>query len=586
MKKLFCVVLGMMFFLVPFLTGCKRDDGITIDSSKTQLRVGNCANGYGTAWFDELSRMFEEKYKNYSFEEGKVGVQIVPSTAGYDGPTLINSLANSTTDVIFSEEMYYFDYVSRGLLKDISEIVKTPLTEFGESESIYQKLDPQYQTALEGYDGNIYALPWWTGLRCIIYDIDLFEDRGFFIAKNGAPSEAYVEDENGNVIGEFNGEYLWTKTGEKSAGPDGKYGTYDDGCPATYEEFYALCDRIRSRGVTPLIWTGQYPGYSDALIRDLYTDYEGYENIRMLYDLDGVSDDVVASFTEDADGTISNITYEKDSPDAEGLTITYENGYKLHTTAGKLYALSFAKKLINSNWYSDKCFTGSESHTQAQRSFLYGKYEDKLEDCAMLLDGSWWINEADPVMSSMDGVYEKSSRQERQLGSMPLPKATQEKVGEPTTKLSYKNAYCFVNAKCTGGAWEAAKAYMRFVHSDEGLKTFTRVSSAIRPFDYEYTEDELKELDSFGRSMYEENRNYTLVYPIATTPLYINNMSYFVGSTSYGWESIINNQTESFAIQAIHDQHLSVTNYFEGIKKQYSKENWDARFKTYYNTVN
>ena len=77
----------------------------------------------------------------------------------------------------------------------------------------------------------------------------------------------------------------------------------------------------------------------------------------------------------------------------------------------------------------------------------------------------------------------------------------------------------------------------------------------------------MKELDSFGRSMYEENRNYTLVYPIATTPLYINNMSYFVGSTSYGWESIINNQTESFAIQAIHDQHLSVTNYFEGIKK-------------------
>ena len=567
------------------LSACHRDTGVKINTTMTQLYVGNCANGYGTEWLSEISADFEEMYKDYSFEEGKKGVQIVPSTDGYDGTTLLNNIASSDVDVIFSEQAYYYDFVSRGLLKDITDIVKEqPLTEFGESGTIYDKLDTQYKSFLESYDGKIYALPWWSGLRGIIYDMDLFEDRGAYIAKNGAPSEAFVEDENGNVIGSYNGQYQWTKTGEKSAGPDGKYGTYDDGLPATYEEFYALCDHlVNDCSTTPFIWTGQYMSYPEQLVRNLYTDYQGLENMRLAYDLEGVCDDVVQSYTIGSDGyTIEDITYKKDSPDAEGLTINYENGYEMQATAGKLYALSFAKRLVSEpTWYSTKCFTGSESHTQAQRSFLYGKYEEALEDCAMLLDGSWWMNEASGVFDEMAGIYDKASRSERGLGFMPMPKATQEQVGEPTTIISYKNAFCFINANCTGPSYEAAKAFFRYVHSDEGLKTFTRVSSAIRPFDYTYTETELQELDSFARSMYETNQSYTIVYPVASNPLYVNSMSYFVND-HFGWESVVAGQIEQLAIDVFYHNNISVKTYFDGIVSNYSKTNWDARFSDLY----
>lgn len=43
---------------------------------------------------------------------------------------------------------------------------------------------------------------------------------------------------------------------QKSCGPDGAYGTPDDGLPSSLEEFAQLCDYIKSKGGSPFIIPG------------------------------------------------------------------------------------------------------------------------------------------------------------------------------------------------------------------------------------------------------------------------------------------------------------------------------------------
>ena len=104
MKKTIGILLACILCLAPMLSACHRDEGVKINTTMTQLYVGNCANGYGTEWLSEISADFEELYKDYSFETGKKGVQIVPSTDGYDGTTLLNNIASSDVDVILKRK--------------------------------------------------------------------------------------------------------------------------------------------------------------------------------------------------------------------------------------------------------------------------------------------------------------------------------------------------------------------------------------------------------------------------------------------------------------------------------------------------
>ena len=94
-------------------------------------------------------------------------------------------------------------------------------------------------------------------------------------------------------------------------------------------------------------------------------------------------------------------------------------------------------------------------------------------------------------------------------------------------------------------------------------------------------EHALQELDSFARSMYETNQSYTIVYPVASNPLYVNSMSYFVND-HFGWESVVAGQIEQLAIDVFYHNNISVRTYFDGIVSNYSKTNWDARFSGLY----
>ena len=74
MKKIFS--LGLVSFVSFSVMGCVRG-GEKVNEEQTQLYVATFEGGFGTGWMDTLAERFEKKYANVSFEEGKMGVQVI-----------------------------------------------------------------------------------------------------------------------------------------------------------------------------------------------------------------------------------------------------------------------------------------------------------------------------------------------------------------------------------------------------------------------------------------------------------------------------------------------------------------------------
>lgn len=597
-KRIFSgVMAGILLFGSTAFVGCGaiHEEEIEIDAEKTQLYVGQEANGYGTEWLDKTMEAFEAWAADKSYEPDKKGVQIIPSSKGFVGATLINTLSGSQANVVFSEEFYYYDFVSKKLLADLTQAITTPLIEFGEEKSIEQKMvadsGNQLKDALTGPDGKYYALPWWSGLQGLTYDIDLFNEEMLFIEKGGAPSE-YLRTANAEtgvaapLSGTFE-SYKWTNDeGELAAGPDGKYDTYDDGLPATYEEFYALCDRMLndcSKRIDPITWTGQYQ-YGDALAREMYYDYEGYENARFDIDFEGTAYDIVESYETNPDGSINfdSITY---MGGGNGVKIDVTNGYLATRQVGKLYALSFAKNLIDRGYLAQACFTGDFSHTAMQEYYLKGKYSRYGYDTsAMIVDGTWWIGEARHVFDNMEEAGdEKSGFNERELAFMPFPKADVSRIGTGGSLRSRKSAMCFVNGNIKDeNILKCAMDFFRFCHTDQALKIFNGTTGGIRPFDFEYSAEELENISAFSSSTYNLNKEYDVVYPYAYNDLFYNFQSTF-SEAMYGYKAnIVGVGSVDKVFRTFKNNNITVGDFFEGIKNNYSEAAWRNNYSKYF----
>lgn len=590
-KKRFFACAAATFAFVTAFAGCERpkhDDDEPTDSTKTQLYVGQEANGYGVEWCEKTADAFEAWAAEKSYEPGKKGVQVHISTKGFTGGPFLNEISGSRANVFFSEEMYYYDYVSKGVLMDVTEAITTPLTEFGETETIEEKMiknsGTQLKEALTGLDGKYYALPWWSGLEGITYDVDLFDENSLYFAKGGAPSEYLRTKGDAAISGAFTAYAYTNLAGERSAGPDGKYGTMDDGLPATFEEFYELCNTMKTkRQITPMTCTGQY-NYVDMIVDSMYANLEGYENMRMHQDFTGTAYDIVESYNTKADGSIDfdSIKY---MGGADGVAITKENGYLLQRQVGKLYTLEFCKTLLDKGYFSDNCFTGDFSHTSMQEYWLKAKYKNNFERSAMLIDGTWWLGEASSVFESMETVYDGSGRNERRFGFMSYPKATVDQVGEAGARVSQKSAMCAVNGNITDpNIKQCAIDFFRFCHTDEALKIFNETTGGIRAFDFDYTDEEWSNLNYFSKSTYDFNNTYDVVYPLAYNKLYLNTQSYFT-TNAYGWNANLSGVGTGVkqVVKTMKNYNVTPNAYYQGILSYYTKEDWNNRFSAYFN---
>lgn len=567
MKKITKIISGIVGSIIlctsmTAIAGCGNRGEEEIDKTKTQLYVYNCNAGFGSESIKAIKLAFEELHKDDVYEEGKKGVQIYVSNRRDDMNTLSETLLDNREEVYFPDKTDYYTLYNKGIFADITEALTTPID--GETRTILDKMTPEQVDyfGMEGADGktHYYGIPYNEGFSGLIYNVDVFDDWGYWFS-------SVVDEED---ISQYNKEDLFTKTGKKSKGPDGKSGTSDDGLPATYEQFFVLCDMIAQDGNVPVTWTGKnYVDYLNYLIQALASDYEGLEQSMLNYTLTGKAENLIARF-------------ENNTPVIEEKDITPENAWQLYAQAGKYYAIDFVKKLVTTDKYHNKlAFNTTETQIAAQEDFLWAGY-DGSADCAMLCDGTWWETEARQVFADMEvNVGSSVSKYNRRFAWMPLPKATAEKVKEAAAAdkpyTAYDEMYSCVFVKKNIADWKLPLAieFLKFACSDKMLQETTIITNTIPSLSFPMSNEQLNQLTYYGRSLFEFKNNADVIHPVSKTPLYLNHQQEFVSYQVF--RSRINNVDYRWAAEALRKPEISSITYFNGMSTYY-KNLWTVNW--------
>lgn len=536
MKRKIVVLLVIILTLSCF-SGCFRRDEIEeYDPTKTYLYIGNYDGGLGDEWLNCLAEEYMELHDD-------VVIKINNDKDKYADATLLERMDDYGNDMYFVNAVTYSNYVGRGKMLDITDVVTENLD--GENESIEDKMNSTLKEYYKTDDGKYYAVPFFDSIFGTVYDVDLFEQEGLYFNENG---NLMCDDSSSTV---------------KSAGPDGNPATeYDNGLPATFTEWKELVYTMsRGLSIIPYIWTGEYTYYRYRYLTSIWADYEGKSNFDLNMTFDGI------------------YTFDGDSEPTE---ITVENAYLLQKQQGKKYALDYAEHIIRNGLYVTSSFDSTNTHMMAQRSYLLSAESDNR--VAMILEGGWWENEAkdffDTMAADSGSQYAYGTRR---FAFMPTPKSDDGKSADGTTLISSTgNSVAFITANTSVA--DLAKDFLRFVHTDHGLRTFTRMTGAIRPYDYELQNEDLNEMTHFAKNMWEIYRSEDT--DISYVTLYYNDCfiqeASFLGS-NWWWKTTVNGKEYLDALYEFsQERSLNAENYFLGLQTTFSQEKWNSRMMKYF----
>lgn len=524
------LALSLACFLPLCMTACAGET-IEADPNKTQLYIGNYDGGVGREWIETLADKFEELYAEESFEEGKKGVQIWVNhlKEEYKSARLITTMDNYREDIYILDSITYGDFVSQDKLMDLTDVMTQP-NELDGGAILAEKTDESRLDYFRYTDGKYYALPFMDHMLGIIYDVDLFEEENLF---------------NGGV------------------GVDGKEGTYDDGLPATEAEFWQLIDVMKQKGITPFTWCGKDGGYRIDLLNEIWAKYEGKENFELNNTFDG------------------EYTFEGNS---EPTVITAENGYLLTQQTGKLKALEFAKKLLSDPAnFSKAGFYASQMHTDTQEEFLTScRRPQGSNQIAMILEGSWFENEADPIFEEMAETFgAKYARGKRRFAFMPLPYF--EGGSEENTLYMGKGQSAIVVKKEAKNP-DLCKMFLKYLHTNENLGYFNAQTGVTRPYTYTMTQEQEDCLSYLGKSLraISANDDVVKVYRTSADRMHLEKESFF---NEWGFVSTIGAKVYNDPFLAFNDsanKDLTARVYFDGLANTYTQDKWIKNLSEYF----
>ncbi len=537
--KKFIALMSVAAILAPTFSfvGCGDNELEAIDEMKTQFYIGNYEAGMGSKWLDSYEIAFEKAYENVSFEDGKTGVQIIVNKdkTAYTSDSLYENETMTTNGInlFFCDSVEHRKFVKKGWVEDITDVVKEILP--GETKSIEDKLTADQKSYYQ-VDGKYYSLPHYNSFGGIVYDIDLFEERGYYF------------DTEGEIIG-----VEITDAHVLSNGPDGKPNSSDDGLPATYDEFFKLCAFIKADGVYPITWTGMYrDSYTQILLEALAVDYEGAERAKARYSLsqESIKTEIVSGFNAG-----DPIVVEQDISQAN-----YHDIYKL---AGTYYAASFLEEIMLKNYYYKNALSSVHSHEMTQYEYLYSRFDSAIVDkpIAMLIEGTWWEEEASATFAEMAENFDGAARNERRFGFMNLPKVNETKIGK-TTLLS-STAELIVNKYSSQAQIKVAKEFIKFISTDEKLKEFHMSTGIGRDYQYELDSDEYAELSGIAKQIYDMKNDAEIARP-DTLNDQISEWYDYNKSSLYLYRSRVGNNMYYNLIFAL-EQGATAAEYFQGI---------------------
>lgn len=523
-KKALAMALCAVMTVPAVACGDKVGSGEKVDKTKTQLNVFHYFAGFGDAWLIELADNFEEAVKDISFEEGKTGVQVHKRGEMTDFDS--GKLKSSAYDVFFLEgPKNFLNLMATNSLEPLDSIMTTPNADDG-NQTIESKMTAQQQAAYT-YGEHYYGIPHYAGNYGLVYNRDMFEERGFFIA-------AEPDLETGDI-------FVSATNTQKSVGPDGKTGVIggidysdDDGLPRTYDEFFELCELIYANGIDPICWPGMYKQQHIVMLLDnLVANNLGAEQANIRYTFEGEAKNLVViedgKPKRDADGNFVT----------ETMTVSDGDAWNVARAEGVYYAFEFIHKILNTpNYYSKSADLTSVSHTENQQNFLENGSLGKRQS-AMLADGTWWQMEADNVFAYMAAQDEKYSKENRKFGWLPLPQPNEAEAakvasGEKNMTFSdYLNAVACIKADLPTGVRDAALAFLKYAYTDKALTDFTYTTSTTIGVDYLDQVDRSK-LNYYTASLINYLDKSDIIYQVSANSRYMQNRNTLTVTSIYG----------------------------------------------------
>lgn len=471
------------------------------------LNVFNFNGGYGSQWLAALEKRYEAEKAGKTFTiDGKTydGVDIKIDAVKKVMKEMSNNYNFATNHVYFQEDVWYTTYLRNGnIFEDMTEAL-TSDNPYEPGVTLESKLSEE-QKQYFNINGKYYGVPHYAGYVGINYDIDLFEEKEYYL------KDGYKYDGNTEKLAAC----FTADKNKMTAGPDGKKGTDDDGLPTTYDEFFMLCGYIKQNNDTPITWDNKNrQKYLNWFLSSLAASYEGLEQTNLNYTFSGTAKNLVSVA---ADGTVTRL------PETE---ITSENGYELARQAGRYYGLDFIETLADNEYYYSP---SGYSNTDAQDKFIQGIGDNYV---AMLVDGVWWENEADATFTGEELIGEKP-RKDRKYGFMPLPAATKEKADERKSALGQNKAgytlldthssLCFIGKGLSEDIRKLAIDFIQFAYTDKSLTEFTTITDTTKALKYTVSEADKANMSAYGRSIITMQEKSDVVYSFSRASFFQNN---------------------------------------------------------------
>ncbi len=554
-----------------------------IDETKLQLRVKNFEGGAGHEWIVKIRDRFEEKYKNEKIGD-LTGIQVEISS---DKLGATSALKTSGEHIWFFNNVYYNVNIAQGDFLDISDIVKNDVLE-GEGKTIEQKMDADLKAALTAYDGKYYALPSHQGLGGVTYNYNLFKQRGFFFLDD--PTQGSIKNVNDARYGFMTSSADRAK--KKSTGPDGLYGTDDDGLPSSIEEFKKLCEVMMDRGVKPFICYASSSHYTQMLLQALWSNIEGYDGTKLAVTFDGSTELVKLD-------SAGKIVTSGGNVATETKTITDANGYLLNRQLSRYQALDFMQYVFKPSTIDSFLSDGSMSsltNIDAQFDFLASDRSEDVVDVGMLIEGNYWENEAlsagsiDSVNKNFSETAEGKTALDYRF--MPMPVQYSGRVtpigtvgengitiedGNKQTFIDCLYYYSFINKYAVGSdankiKW--SKEFLKFCYTNESLVESTLTTGMTFAMDYSLTEAQEAQLSSYKKSLYDIKKYGNIVTPVSASPKFVRNMATFNLGTlsSSNWSS---ETSYTYPLNAF-NAGVSLKDYFESICEYHDADWWQG----------
>ncbi len=527
------------------------------NGSTSELLVYGYAGGVGNVWLDKVIDRFETAFADYSFEPGKVGVTVETNKTKVGAD--LGTIQSAPEDVFFSEWVDIPAVITTDKTLNIHDVVTTPLNTFLEgrttdTQTIEDKLYPESQAFFSFRNDTYYGLPHYSHSPTLTYNRQLFEDKGFYFAKDPVGTS-------------LKGKFISNTNTVKSCGPDGVLGNEDDGLPATWDEMFVLFDYIsKTDGCKPITFAGKSAyGYTKYLLTNAYLNLVGKDVASYNYSFDSA-------------GKTINIVTGWESTQATALptkgtaTVTPSDSSALNKQLERYQALAILDKILDTEAWLGASATDSEAGMlEAQKEFVdsYNKGENPV---AILMEGSYWYNEAKDARYFEEAEYNYGEEFEamNDYQVMPVPRnytGTAKNIeGVPQRKTvvaDQSDSFACINASIADDAnrVKLAKMFLAFCYTQESLAEFTETTDTVRYL--KYTVDESK-LSDYGKSLYTYTKNSDILLPYSDHILYTGNkINHSLHIDADFWEHGAGTPYDNLDGKTKH-----VKKYFEGYMKR------------------